>query len=115
MLSLGVAKTRLRALVNATSPRLGMRWPPVLDNDWTKNSRISEASSSSCARESFLRSAGELIFASKLIGSTLRSLLHRNDGHRACNPPYAAYPMLGLLSRQATSWRRTYCRIPPWR
>ena len=39
----GELKTRCRAMVSSTTPRLGPRCPPVLDTGSTRNSRISPA------------------------------------------------------------------------
>src|SRR5690349_14448729 len=58
MRSTGDSKTRCRATVSSTTPRLGPRWPPVLATACTRNSRISWDSSPSCASDSAFRSRG---------------------------------------------------------
>src|SRR5437764_5583788 len=61
MRSIGESNTRCSAMVSSTTPRLGPRWPLVLDTTSMRMSRISEASSGSCSGLSFFRSWGPLI------------------------------------------------------
>ena len=55
----GVSNTVCSARVSSTTPRLGPRWPPVLERVWMRNARISSASSAICAELSRFTSAGE--------------------------------------------------------
>src|SRR6266404_2320427 len=59
--SRGVVKTRCKAMVNSTTPRLGPRCPPVCDNTLTSSSRTSWASCGRSCSRSALISAGERI------------------------------------------------------
>src|SRR3981081_913971 len=59
--SRGVVKTRCKAMVNSTTPRLGPRCPPVCDNTLTSSSRTSCASCGRSCSRSALISAGERI------------------------------------------------------
>src|SRR5207248_2781333 len=61
MRSIGESNTRCSAMVSSTTPRLGPRWPLVLDTTSMRTSRISAASSGSCSGLSFFRSWGPLI------------------------------------------------------
>src|SRR5579884_1559664 len=70
MASSGLWKTRWRASVSSTTPRLGERWPPVEEMWWTRNSRISAASSPSWSRSSPRTSAGERIASSTSVSLT---------------------------------------------
>ena len=55
----------VQAMVSSTTPRLGPRWPPVLETESTRNERISSASWPSWAAGSALRSAGPEIDSSR--------------------------------------------------
>src|SRR5262245_8165408 len=62
--SCGESNTRCSARVSSTTPRFGPRCPPVAATLWIRNSRISCASSLSCAWERCCRSAGPRICSS---------------------------------------------------
>src|SRR5437660_63793 len=64
MRSFGLSNTRCSARVSSTTPRLGPRWPPVLDTVATRNWRISSARAPSSASLSERRSAGLVIRSS---------------------------------------------------
>src|SRR5664279_4338400 len=51
-------------MVSSTTPRLGPRWPPVLETESTKNARISSASNGIWSADNALRSSGPLIDSS---------------------------------------------------
>src|SRR5690348_12696965 len=87
--SAGLSKTRWRASVSSTTPRLGARWPPVRAIFSTRKERISAASASSWAQSRARRSDGEWIDSSKAVpsltgaGSHQFRQLHAEPGARA--------------------------------
>src|SRR6266567_7051979 len=59
--SLGLSNTRWSARVSSTTPRLGPRWPPVLETVATRNCRISSARARKSTSLRERRSAGSEI------------------------------------------------------
>src|SRR6267378_6606483 len=59
--SLGLSNTRWSARVSSTTPRLGPRWPPVLETVATRNWRISSARARNSESLMERRSAGLMI------------------------------------------------------
>src|SRR2546422_2227143 len=101
MRSWGLRKTRCSASVNSTTPRLGPRWPPVLDTVATRNWRISSASARSSGSLSERRSAGLVIRSSTGVVDT--SSMFR------CSSLAKSRRALGRMQRGST--RFGFCRI----
>src|SRR5438094_81995 len=72
ILSVGESKTRCSASVSSITPRFGARWPAFRATVWMMTWRISAASLASWALSRPLRSAGEWMFSSMLIGASSR-------------------------------------------
>src|SRR6476469_3411906 len=98
MVSRGLSKTRCRAMVSSTTPRLGPRWPPVLETDSTRKSLISWARLGSWAGVSALRSAGPLMVSSSPTRAVLPGVTNtRGPVLMGNRPSLCALPDLDLL------------------
>ena len=94
IVSRGESKTRCSAMVSSTTPRLGPRWPPVLETASTRKVRISSARAGSWSAGSALRSSGPSIESSTC---TIRSSFHIASRTSLCRDPCPHEALLGSV------------------